>query len=347
MKKYRFLIFNILKKKKLCKFSIKMFIIMIIGYICILGLNSGIHNKYDDVKSKYIIDSYTTVSSQKKYVEIINDIKKTGVVKQYYPLLYYKSNIYDLIYIDNNIVNIKLGDYINNKNEIIVSSSTNLHIGDIVNLSVNSSIYKLLVVGIYDDTNYNISIKNKIQNPIICSYDLLYSLVDLNSVNEVIVQIDDYDNVESFFDKLHNYGSYDSIVNDENSNILNRYRNFSNAINNLSKVVILFIIMFVAIINFVIINDNKTDIAILKSFGYSNIKIMLLMLFNSLLLLSMSMISGIIITLILSLLFSDLILIKMEVIRKCLFHFSVINIVVLTIFFYFIKRINIIKLIKN
>lgn len=56
MNKYNFLIFNILKKKKLCKFSIKMFSIMIISYVIILGLNNGIENKYNDIKEKYIID---------------------------------------------------------------------------------------------------------------------------------------------------------------------------------------------------------------------------------------------------------------------------------------------------
>lgn len=347
MKKYNFLLLNILKKKKLCKFSVRMFTIMIISYISILGLSNGIENKYNDIKNKYIIDSYTTISSSKEYSVMINDIKKTELVQKYYPLMYYQNDTAEFIYIDDNIIDVKYGNYINNKNEVIVSKYTNLNINDTINVYINDYEYKLIVVGIYEEINYRISMNHQITNPIICSYDFLYNIIDLNNIHEIVVQINNYDNVNAFLKKIHSYGFYDSIINDKNSNILNRYKSFLNGIINLSKIVMLFVILFVGIINFVIINDNIIDIAILKSFGYSNIAITILIFIYSLLLLLISLVPSIIISLILLFLSNDLILLKISMIIKCILSFVIINLLILFFFYSYIRIINIIKLIKN
>lgn len=347
MKKYNFLLLNILKKKKLCKFSVRMFTIMIISYISILVLSNGIENKYNEIKNKYIIDSYTIISSSKEYSDMLNDIEKTGLVKKYYPLMYYQNCTAEFIYIDDNIIDIEYGNYINSKNEVIVSKSMNLNVNDIINVRINDYEYELIVAGIYEKINYNISMNHQINNPIICSYDFLYSIIDLDNIHEIVIQINDYDNVDDFLKKIHSYGSYDSIVNDKNSNILNRYKSFSNGISNLSKIIILFIILFVGIINFVIINDNIIDIAILKSFGYSNLVISMLIFTYSLLLLLISLVPSIIISLMLLLLSNNLILFKMSMIIKCVLSFVIIDLLVLFFFFYYIRKINIIRLIKN
>ncbi len=347
MKKYNFLLLNVLKKKKLCRFSIRMFTIMIISYISILGLSNGIENKYNDIKNKYIIDSYTTISSSKEYSDMVSDIEKTKLAKKYYPLMHYQNDTTEFIYIDDNIIDIKYGSYINSENEVIVSKSMNLNINDTINVHINDYEYKLTVAGIYDDINYNISMNHQINNSIICSYDFLYSIIDLNNIHEIVVQINDYDNVDNFLKKIHSYGSYDSIINDKNSNILNRYKGFSNGMVNLSKIVMLFIILFVGIINYVIINDNIIDIAILKSFGYSNMATTILIFTYSLLLLLISLVPGITISLMLLLLSNNLIVLKMSMIIKCVLSFAIIDLLVLSFFYYYIRKINIIKLIKS
>lgn len=277
---------------------------------------------------------------------MVNDIEKTHLVRNYYPILYYQSGDNEFIYLDSNLINIKSGNYINNDNEIIVSKSMNLNINDIVSFNINNYEYKFTVVGIYEEID-NISINNQLDSSIICSYNFLSNIVDKNNINEIIVLVNDYDNLDTFLEKLHSYNNYDTLVNDSNSSVLNRYKTFSIGINILSKVIILFIVLFVGIINFIIINDNIIDISILKSFGYSNKLISVLIFIYSLLLLLISLVPSIIIILILSILFNTIIILKISIIIKCILLFLIVNLLLLCFFYFYIRKINIIKLIKN
>ena len=52
MKRYNFLIFNIYKKRKLCRFSILSFIIIIVLFIGIMGINNNLKEKYNNLKQE-------------------------------------------------------------------------------------------------------------------------------------------------------------------------------------------------------------------------------------------------------------------------------------------------------
>ena len=69
--------------------TFKMFFIITVCYISILGLNNGVKNKYNEIKNKYIGDSYIVLVTNKKLDTVINEIKQVGHIKQYYPLLHY------------------------------------------------------------------------------------------------------------------------------------------------------------------------------------------------------------------------------------------------------------------
>lgn len=63
MLKYKFLLFNIFNKKKLCKFSIRLFAIMIFLYIVISDLTNGLNIKYKNFKEKNLNHNYVIIYS--------------------------------------------------------------------------------------------------------------------------------------------------------------------------------------------------------------------------------------------------------------------------------------------
>lgn len=93
--------------------------------------------------------------------------------------------------------------------------------------------------------------------------------------------------------------------------------------------------------------DNKLDIAILKSLGYANLKISVLILFYSLILLVISIIPSIFILALITIFLKELIILNMVMFIKIFFSFLILIIIVTSFFYFVIKKINIIKLIKD
>ena len=88
MKKHKFLIFNILKKKKICRFSSMMFILMMIIFFSVLGIKNGMLQKYERVKLESIDHNYVLLkSSNKSYYQMIEEIKDIKFVQKYYPVM--------------------------------------------------------------------------------------------------------------------------------------------------------------------------------------------------------------------------------------------------------------------
>lgn len=77
--KYKFLYFNILQKRKLCKFSIIMFAITFILCTLTLGLKNGVYNKYKEINNSNIDHSYLIVNSDNTYEDLYEDIKKIKI----------------------------------------------------------------------------------------------------------------------------------------------------------------------------------------------------------------------------------------------------------------------------
>ncbi|MEG1647381.1 MAG: hypothetical protein RR325_01280 [Bacilli bacterium] len=73
------------------------------------------------------------------------------------------------------------------------------------------------------------------------------------------------------------YVNYEISVYAKNTMQLNRYHSLCNNIQLLSKILILFSFLFVIAVNCIIIYDERYDIAIMKSIGYSNFRILLLL----------------------------------------------------------------------
>lgn len=348
MMKFNFLVLSILKKRKLCKFCITMFSIMIFLYIGTLGLTKGIENKYNNLKFKNINHNYIVLKSNKSIDEMENDIKNVKYVYNYYPVLYTIIGNNELYYIDNTLLNFMNCKSINSKFDIIVPWNKNDGIKKNLKMNYNNKQYDLRIIDTYKSFATKFSINNNINNPIIVSKELIYEFIDKTSLHEIIVRIDDYDNLDKFLSSIRKHGDdYDVMIIDENSALLNRVHSFYNNIKILSNVLIIFNILFITIINIVIIYDNKSDIAIMKSLGYSNYILLLFIILSSTLLLFISLIPLMSLLLILSMLFKSMLILNFKMFIGCIINFSMITFLVSILLQIKIKKISIIKLMKN
>lgn len=346
MKKYSFLFLNILNKKKLCRFSIIIFCIMTIFYIVVSGLNNEFKNKYNKIKLDNIDHNYIVIGSANGYAAIKKDIEVLKNIEDFYPLLYVSDDIYDYIYEDNSLIPLTDGKHINSRNEIIVQKNNKYKLNDVIKLNIKDVTYELKIVGFYDSNERRFSSYHSIDYPIFMSYDLMNEISNLEDVNEVVVKINDYENIDEFLTSVNLLENYDIIVYDSNSQLIERYYNFCSIFQNLSNLLTIFCFLVIVITGCIIIYDNKYDIAIMKSVGYSNIRISLLMTFYSLLLLLLSLLPTILILFIIYIVFSELI-ITISIIFRCLLYFIMLLLFVAFILFFIIYKINIVKLIKN
>lgn len=344
MKKYKFLIFNILKKKKICRFSIIMFMLMMIIFLSILGIKNSMLQKYENIKLQNIDHNYILLkSSNKSYYQMIDEIKDIKFVEKYYPVMYAKIDNNYFIYDDCENLSILEGKCVSSKNEVLVSFNQE-NISDKISLTLNEKEIDLNVVGKYDWKTFSFS--DEIKNPIIISKELLDSL-DVEYTNEVVVKINDYENREKFLHLLAEIGGYNTSVQGKNEEILDRYRAYYNIINFLSKILVIFCSTIIFIVNIIIIYDNKQDIAIMRSVGYSNLKISLLMSIYVFLILLLSLVPGIVISILISLILKNLILLQISMVIKfiivCLIGLLEANFLLI----FLIKKINIIKLLYD
>ncbi len=346
MKKYSFLFLNILNKKKLCRFSIIIFCIMTTFYIVVSGLNNEFKNKYNKIKLDNIDHNYIVIGSATGYDAIKKDIEVLKNIEDFYPLLYVSDDIYDYIYEDNSLISLTDGKHINSRNEIIVQKNNKYKLNDVIKLNIKDVTYELKIVGFYDSNERRFSSYHSIDYSIFMSYDLMNEISNLEDVNEVLVKINDYENIDEFLTSVNLLENYDIIVYDSNSQLIERYYNFCSIFQNLSNLLTIFCFLVIVITGCIIIYDNKYDIAIMKSVGYSNIRISLLMTFYSLLLLLLSLLPTILILFIIYIVFSELI-ITISIIFRCLLYFIMLLLFVAFILFFIIYKINIVKLIKN
>ncbi len=347
MLKYKFLCLNILKKRKLCRFSIIMFVIVFIFNLFILGLSNGIRIKYEKIKKDNIDHNYIMIESDKSYEDIINDLKKLDYIEQYYPVFFGENNNVIFSYLDNKLINLIDGNYAINKNDIVVSNNSGKQIGDIIEININNQLYQLKVVGIYNADNQELVINHFIEDIIYISNEFSNEIIESNNIMRVMIKTNDYINVEPLIKNINEIGGYNlTIMNTSNSEILDRYYSFYNIINTLSKFLIVFSSLLIIIVEFVIVYDNRLDIAIMKCIGYSPFKISLLMIYYSLILLTISLVPSTIIISFICFVLNEYISISIDIIVKIFIEFIAIKLIITAILYFIINKINVIKLIK-
>ena len=330
MRNYNFILFNILRKKKLCKFALSIFSIAIFMFLISICLKNGIQNRYKQIKNENIDHNYIIIKSDKDYDSMINDLKKVDGIKKYYPFEYLKIDDKYIIYADNDLINLSDGNYILEDDEILVPYQYSKEIGDNISLSINNKLYSFTIVGKYKPSNFRFSIEYEIYEPFIVSNKFIDNQINKSSLNEIVVCVEDYEDVNKFISKLQEYGEYDISIYDANKTFIERYKSFSNIISMLSLVLIIFSGILVVIINCFIFYDNKTDIAILRSIGYSNGKIFILNTFYSFLLFCVSYVPVNLFVILLSIIFNNVFNFNINIIFYSFIYY--VAIIILSIF---------------
>lgn len=306
MKNYNFILFNVLRKKKLCKFVLIIFSVATFMLLMSKCLKNGMKNKYEQIKSENIDHSYINIKSNKGYDNIINDLKKIDKVKNYYSLEYLQIDDKYIIYVDNNLINLSSGKYVIEEDEILVPYQYDKEIGDSISLNIDNKLYLFTIVGKYKINNLRFSIEHQINEPFIVSHKFISNFINKNSINEFVIIVEDYEYVDQVIVKLQEYSGYDISIYDANKVLIERYKTFSNIISMLSLIIMIFSSILIIITNCFIYYDNKNDVAILRSIGYSSNKIFMLNTFYSLLLFCLSYIPVSLIVMLLSIVFNKI-----------------------------------------
>ncbi len=349
MGKYNFLIFNILKRKKLCKLSISVFLVVFITLISILGLRNGLSNQYNKLKEKYIVSTYVVITTDNNYHTITDFIKDYHYIKQYYPYLKLEKDNNTFLYYDDNLVKINKGRKIKKENEVIVSSNSEFQIGDYLDLRTNKKEYNLKIVGKYDEGTFfnadNYDTNSSL--PILCSFSLMNKIVNKNNIDKVIVQIKDYSYLNSFLSELEKNENFQMHIDPTYNDILDKNNKIILNIDFFINVIVIFLLLFIEVVDLIIIYDNRVNFAILKSVGFSSAKISVLTLLYSILLLFISFFFSIPILSIIILLFNKFFAFNFSLLMKILVYFITIFTINGLILYFVIRRINIIKLLKT
>lgn len=311
MQKYKLLFNCFFKKKKLLKFVVKMFSIITVGVILIFSLNTYINKKCDTIKMENIKNNYVLLSSQKDYKDVIKEIDKK-YIKNYYPVMIFRTQENSFIYADNNLINLKEGNYPKSIYEIVVNQNSNEKINDIISINADGNFYNLQVVGIYESNDFSFSMKDITEEIIFASFELMEKIGI--SENELLIQVNDYKNLDLFLKQLNEKKEYSIGVYERNIDILNKYFEFKKNIDILTKVVMVFAIILIVIVDVIIVNDNKIDIAIMKTIGFSDLKICLLFLAYISLIFLMSLIFSLIISLLLMVMLKNIFVISLSII---------------------------------
>lgn len=343
---YKLLYFDIFRKKRLFKFSSIVFSIIIIGYIFLCSLSIGIEKLYINKQTEYIENLFLNISSDKNYYAIKSDITNINSVVEIYPLAEINVDEYSLIYHDDRLISILEGRKITKRNELLISNyNSKYKIGDVLEIKGES----FTIVGIYDFLTYQFANSENItSDSFYCSYEFYMDNLKLDDVYSAILRIDDYEHLESVREQLSKYmiGSYS-----KGTEVLERLLNFQQNIRILIKVFNLFAFFLIMMVMAVIVHDNQYDWSIFKSFGYSNLFIIIILLIQTLLLFLINFIVSVaivcLIFCILKLLNISILIFSISSIIKCFLLFVISIFINLIISFVIIKKIDIVKVLKS
>lgn len=147
---------------------------------------------------------------------------------------------------------------------------------------------------------------------------------------------------------------YQNLRQENNANVveindssIEEYDKMINNINIFTEVISFFLLLFIIIVNCIIIHDNKMDIVLLKSFGFSSMKIAVLIFIYSIQLLIIACVPSVFIINIIKILFKDFLSFNLITITNCLLCFIIIFVFAMLIIYILIRQMNIIKLIRT
>lgn len=261
------------------------------------------------INRELVISTYDDLETVKKKLESIKSIKKiykfihpidaklivdepiniqiTSGTLEHFPKVLAGYNIKEE---DKNNIILPSKMYIQNK-LILGETLLNRQIAFSINIDDKVIQYTGKVVGIYESQNDSENFAYISYNDM---YNILYSDNDNDkNLNTYSIIIDRQENVNKAIDNINKHGYNASLYN----NVLQKETNMLKILKNIITLMIVSLIFSLYIILHAIINnmlnEEKKEIAILKSIGYNNIRIFLISLFRTMFLIIVSFILSI------------------------------------------------------
>lgn len=173
-----------------------------------------------------------------------------------------------------------------NNQEVSLQEFLNRNITLSINIGDKTIDYFGTVIGIYDESDNK---RNVLYIPYDDLVEILYSDMDeIEKINAYIIISEENYNIEKLINEIKSTG-YDATIYDVNSQ---KEVRILNTITDLFFVMIIIIIFIIYIVFKTIIgnliSDDEKDISIMKSIGYSNLKLLYIYLFNIFILINIS-----------------------------------------------------------
>lgn len=264
-----------------------------------------VSKKNNDIKNRQLIistyDNYEVVYQRLNKINgvygiynFVHEINGTLTIQD-------KFNIKINSSVLNSVENIILGKDFdkNDKNSVILPSKLMINnqevsLQEFLNKNITLSInigdktidYFGTVIGIYDESDNK---RNVLYIPYDDLVEILYSDMDeIEKINAYIIISEENYNIEKLINEIKSTG-YDATIYDVNSQ---KEVRILNTITDLFFVMIIIIIFIIYIVFKTIIgnliSDDEKDISIMKSIGYSNLKLLYIYLFNIFILINIS-----------------------------------------------------------
>lgn len=264
---------EIIRNKKLWLYIVIVTVIVNMLIMIVYSKNT-IDISYKDNIENSLKNRVVIVTSSKRDIDL-NVIKEMKHIKEARyavtpTVVYINSNALNMAttnLLDNK--EIIIGNQINNDNlEVILPNKMmeEYKIGSMINAKLENIDIKVKVVGNYkDDLNTKrVYVSNKVIDEITEDKPIL-----LNQ-KQCLVEMDEYKNVKNFISDIESKGYSANIYDTSRLNDIKTYGNISIVLNIIICIIILSIYIMLSVIMSNIIEDEKIDIALLKTVGYKN-----------------------------------------------------------------------------
>lgn len=347
---------KILKAFKIKK--LKLYILVLTCLIFIINITALLISYIDNKINNKIINKF---ENRIMYVVNNDNLDKYNKIKKlsYIENVYYNLEPFRVIYNgDQNLyfkhinptIDLKIiyGKSKINSNEIIVpntffSNDYKEYIGHNIKININNSSIELKISGIYSSDNMSGEYIYVSNNSIINNF--------INEKNNYIVLINNKNNYDKVADELKKYNCKIESLDNTYMNESSTYKDINRFLKCFYVFNCIFFILLFASLLFYNIFENKYNIALLKTFGYSNnfIKNIFLLLFALILIISYLICSmGIsVLSAILFQIFKIKDFLNFNIIITNFFVMYCIITLIIFLSLFKINKISIIKLLKN
>jgi len=293
----------------------------------LLGFKEKISSKLISLKHQKINNYYVLLSLNEERDNVIDEIKNISHIKNAYYLIGISEDSYLYTYIDSNLYDVSYGRNIENDKEVLVHKNKK----DIILLNKD-----FIIVGTYDIFNDFLGFPD---NMIITSYKNIIDRSNDAPKKDILIEVDDYTNVQETSNVLEKKYECNTIVFDSDSDILSKYTLFINIVDTVIRILLVIsFILFVAL-GITFMHDEENDNINLRVLGYSNIIVVTSILLKVTTTFILAFLLSLILSIVIMVIFNSFFAINiMDIIDIILLLYLILFISITTLTFFYRKK---------